>query len=45
MKKTGCIIAITAALMALNGSAQESQKFTANKMNEYGLVYSYPKHI
>ena len=43
MKKTGCIIAITAALMALNGSAQESQKFTANKMNEYGLVYSLPQ--
>lgn len=36
------IILSAAALLALSAAAQETQKLTANKHNEYGLIYSLP---
>ena len=42
MNKLGYIL-----LLAVIGSglanAQETQRLTANKLNEYGLIYSLPK--
>lgn len=33
---------ITTALLTLSATAQSTQKLTANKTNEYGLIYSLP---
>ena len=42
--KTIKIIALAAALTAsMPAFAQETQRLTANKHNEYGLIYSLPK--
>lgn len=43
MKKTVAILTFAAALSAMPAAiAQETQKLTANKLNEYGLIYSLP---
>ena len=41
MKRT--LIAISAGLLAIGAQAQTSQKMTAGKASEYGLVYTLPK--
>ena len=39
MKKTLLILAVSVAAVA---GAQTTQKLTASKMNEYGLIYNLP---
>lgn len=39
------IVVLIAAATALTASAQTTQKFTASKLNEYGLVYSLPNTV
>lgn len=42
MKKLQYIALAVAALLSASATAQESRKFTADKQNEYGLVYALP---
>ena len=37
------LLILTAALVAFNASAQKTEKLTASKGNDYGLVYTLPK--
>lgn len=39
------LITVLAIIPWLSATAQSTQKFTANKINEYGLVYSLPKTV
>lgn len=42
MRKLRNAILFASALIALQATAQETQKLTANKHNEYGIIYSLP---
>lgn len=42
MKKTAALAILAALTVATSATAQTTQKFTASKSNEYGLVYSLP---
>lgn len=37
------LIALTITAAAISANAQNTQKLTANKLNEYGLIYTLPK--
>ena len=45
MKKLAITIIATAAISAANTDAQTTQRLTADRTNEYGLIYTLPSTV